>query len=71
MRTGVKTDMGAVQLAELGKYWQDSKTNNTVSLVLSTSPGGYLLDIPGSSDLGPIDGTFAQIQDKVNNIFSN
>ena len=71
MRNNVQTDMGAVQLAELGKYWQDAKTNSPISLVLSTSPGGYLRDIPGSSDLGPVDGTFAEIQDKVSNIFSN
>jgi LCP family protein required for cell wall assembly len=71
VRNGVQTDMGAVQLAELGKYWQDAKSNSPVSLVLSTSPGGFLRDIPGSSDLGPNDGTFAEIQDKVSKIFSN
>jgi LCP family protein required for cell wall assembly len=70
IRNGVQTDMGAVQLAEFGKYWQDAKPNNPISLVLSTSPGGYLRDIPGSSDLGPNDGTFAEIQDRGSTIFS-
>jgi LCP family protein required for cell wall assembly len=71
VRSGIQTDMGAVQLAELGKYWQDGKSNHPVTLVLSDAPGNYLVDIPGSSDLAPEGGTFDSIQNRVQNIFSD
>jgi LCP family protein required for cell wall assembly len=71
VRNKVETDMGAWQLAEFGKDWQDASKNRPLNLVLSTSPGGYLVSAGGSSDLLPRDGTFAQIQAAVQNIFSN
>lgn len=70
LRQSLKTDMGSVQLLQLADGWQKAKTNNPVNLVLSTAPGGYLRDAGGSSDLLPLDGTFAAIQDRVKNIFT-
>jgi LCP family protein required for cell wall assembly len=70
LRDNLESDMGAVQLAEFGKDWQDAGKNQPVSLVLSTSPGGYLAPANASSDLLPRDGTFHQIQNAVQNIFS-
>ena len=70
LRNSLKTDMGAVQLLQLADGWQKAKTNNPVRLVLSTSPGGYLRSSGSSSDLLPVDGTFAAIQKRVKNIFT-
>jgi LCP family protein required for cell wall assembly len=69
VRTGIQTDMGAVQMLELARDWQAAQKNRPVNLVLSTSDGGYLRDAPGSSDLVPIDGDFSAISDRVKNIF--
>ena len=71
VRTGIQTDMSAVQLAEFAAYWQASEKNQPIEVVLSTSSGGYLEDAPGSSDLLPIGGSFTAIQNYVGNIFSN
>ncbi len=42
----------------------------TTNVVFSTAPGGLLTGISGSSDLAPIGGSFAQIQARAQNIFS-
>lgn len=70
LRQSLKTDMGAVQLLQLADGWQKAKANQPVNLVLSTSPGGYLRNGAGSSDLLPLDGTFEAIQDRMKNIFT-
>jgi polyisoprenyl-teichoic acid--peptidoglycan teichoic acid transferase len=69
VRSGVETDMGSVQAVEFGRLWEAAKTNQPVSLVLSTADGGYLKD-SGSSDLAPIGGSFDAIQARVKDIFS-
>lgn len=70
VRDNVETDMGALQLGEFAKDWQDASKNQPVSLVLSTSPGGYLVSAGSSSDLLPQGGDFSQIQAAVQGIFS-
>ncbi len=62
--------MGAVQLLQFGYKWQQAQDRQPVQLVLSTSPGGYLRNIPGSSDLGPVGGNFKAIRDRTRNIFT-
>jgi LCP family protein required for cell wall assembly len=69
LRQGVTTDMGAVQLLQLGLDWQAAQKHGPIHLVFSTSPGGYLKS-SGTSDLVPLDGTFAAIQERVRNIFT-
>jgi LCP family protein required for cell wall assembly len=69
VRSGLQTDMSAVQLLEFGKYWQDAQKNQPVSLVLSTASGGYLIDDPSSSNLLPAGGDFSAIQERVQDIF--
>jgi LCP family protein required for cell wall assembly len=68
-RMGVKTNMGAVQLAEFAHDWQLGQKNEPESFVLSTGDGGMLQDAYGSSDLLPVGGDFSAIQEKVRNIF--
>lgn len=69
-QSGIKTDMGLMQLLELGQAWQGNK-NQTTTLVLSTAPGGYLRSDPaGSSDLLPVGGNFKAVQKAVDQIFS-
>jgi len=70
LRHSLKTDMGSIQLLQLAQGWQKAKGNNPVNLVLSTAAGGYLRNAGGSSDLIPLDGTFAAIQERVKNIFT-
>ena len=70
LRQSLKTDMGSVQLLQLANGWQKAIANRPVNLVLSTSPGGYLRNGGGSSDLMPLDGTFEAIQERVQNIFT-
>ncbi|MBW4061406.1 LCP family protein [Candidatus Saccharibacteria bacterium] len=70
MRTSLTTNLGAVQMAQLGWYWHRAQIHPTIQLVLSTSPGGYLTSASGSSDLLPADGSFAAIQSRVINIFT-
>jgi polyisoprenyl-teichoic acid--peptidoglycan teichoic acid transferase len=70
VRSGVQTDMGAVQAVEFGRLWEDAKSNQPISLVLSTADGGYLRSSGSSSDLVPIGGSFDAIQTRVKGIFS-
>lgn len=70
-RTGVETDMSGIEVAEFFGYWQSAQKNHPISVVFSTSPGGYLEDIPGSSDLAPVGGDFTQMQNYVQNIFGS
>lgn len=65
----LRTDMGAVQLVGTAKAWQDGKTNQPASLVLSTAPAGLLRNAGGSSDLVPLDGSFTAIRQRVRTIF--
>ena len=69
LHKSLKTDMGSVQLLQLANGWQKAKANHPVNLVLSTSPGGFLREAGGSSDILPLDGTFEAIQERVKNIF--
>lgn len=70
VRANVQTDMGAVQLAEFALGWQGASKNNPANLVLSTAPGGYLVNAgDGSSDLLPSAGDFGPIQQAVQGIF--
>ncbi len=69
LRSGLKTNMSAVQMAQLAWMWQQSGQNQPVRLVLSTSPGGYLRGA-GTSDLVPVGGSFDEIQSRVQNIFT-
>jgi len=65
----VQTDMSARQMLEFAFDWQGAQKNNPVRLVLNET--NYLVGDPaGSSDLLPADGTFAAIQDRVQNIFT-
>ncbi len=63
----VKSDLSLNGMLRAG--WQIHQDQHPISFVLSTSPGG-LLGSGGGSDLAPIGGSFSQIQDKVQNIFS-
>jgi anionic cell wall polymer biosynthesis LytR-Cps2A-Psr (LCP) family protein len=70
-QASIKTDLGFIQLLELGNSWRQAGDNNPVNLVLSTAPGGYLRSDPaGSSDLLPIGGDFTAISQRVADIFS-
>jgi len=71
LHKSLKTDMGSVQLLQLAQGWQKAKDNQPVNLVLSTSPGGYLRNAGGSSDLIPSSGSFDAIQDRAKNIFTS
>jgi hypothetical protein len=66
----VKTDMGPVQLLEFAMGWQGAQKNDPIRLVLSTTAGNYLTDLSGTSDLVPVTGDFTEIQDRVQNIFT-
>ena len=69
---GISTDMGLIQLLELANTWRADATNQPISLVLSTSTGGYLRSDPaGSSDLLPIGGNFSAISQAVESIFAS
>ncbi len=67
-RNNLTTDLSATDMAQLALLWQQQK-GQPIQLVLSTDPNSYLVDAYGSSDLVPRDGTFAAIQQKVQNIF--
>jgi LCP family protein required for cell wall assembly len=68
---GISTDMGLIQLLELANTWRADAANAPISLVLSTSTGGYLRSDPaGSSDLLPVGGNFSAISNAVQSIFS-
>jgi len=71
VRDNVQTDLGAVQMAEFARDWEQSQSHNPVQLVFSTAPGGYLSPAAGSTDLLPIGGNFSAIQQKVQHIFGN
>jgi hypothetical protein len=70
LRSGVQTDMGALQMVLFGRDWQDAQTHSPVSLVLSTADGGYLRNDTSSSDLLPVGGNFDDIQKRVQDIFT-
>jgi LCP family protein required for cell wall assembly len=70
LHNGIKTDMNAIQIAEFAIYWQKAEKNQPINVVFSTSPGGYLEDIQGSTDLAPIGGDFTTIDNYVQNIFN-
>jgi LCP family protein required for cell wall assembly len=70
LRNNVETDLGAVQMLQFADDWQAGSKNQPVGLVLSTSPGGYLVPAAGSSDLLPAGGSFSRIQAAVQNIFA-
>ena len=69
LRASLTTDMSSIQLAEFGIDWQRASHHPTIALVLSTATGGYLTDVSGSSDLLPLGGSYASIQERINNIF--
>jgi LCP family protein required for cell wall assembly len=69
LHSGVTTDMGTIQMLLFARIWQQSQNNQPIRLVLHTGTGGYL-KTSGTSDLVPVDGTFAAIQDRVQNIFT-
>jgi LCP family protein required for cell wall assembly len=71
VHSGIATDMGPVQMAQFGYEWQAASKNQPIHLVLSTSPGGYLMSAGGSSDLLPIGGDFSAIDERVQNIFAH
>lgn len=68
IRTNLKTDMSTNNLIRL--VWELKHSHPITNSVLSTSPGGLLVNIPGSSDLAPSSGDLSQIQDYANNIFT-
>jgi LCP family protein required for cell wall assembly len=71
VHNGVQTDMTATEITEFVIYWQQAHSRDPLNVVFSTSPGGYLKAIPGSTDLQPIGGDFTSIQNYVQNIFNS
>lgn len=69
LRDSVQTDMGSLEIAELGNAWRRAQGHEPIRLVLHTGPGGYLRGSGDSSDLLPADGTFAAIQERAQGIF--
>lgn len=69
LRQNLKTTMGPAELARFGQLMQEAQKNEPVSLVLSTSTEGLLVNARGSSDLVPAGGSFLRIQQRVANIF--
>jgi LCP family protein required for cell wall assembly len=63
----IKSDMSVTKLIQAG--WQINGSQKTINLVLSTEPGGLLVN-GGGSDLRPASGSFIQIQKRVQNIFA-
>src|SRR5262249_34386286 len=49
VRDHVQTDMGTLALVQFALGWQGASKNNPQSLVLSTAPGGYLVNAGGGS----------------------
>jgi LCP family protein required for cell wall assembly len=70
VRDSLSTDLGAVQMIEFAWDWQSAQQRNPIQLVFSTSPGGYLINASGSSDLLPADGTYEAMSSRVQNIFT-
>ncbi len=70
LRDSLSTDLGALPMLQLALGWQEAQKNQPIQLVFSTSPGGYLVSSRTSSNLLPADGTFAAMQDRVENIFT-
>lgn len=67
----VETDLGFIQMLQLGNTVRRASDNPSVNLVLSTAPGGLLRNDPrGSSDLLPLGDDFSGIASAVENIFS-
>lgn len=70
VQMGTKTDLGFIQMLQLAQLLREDSKNQTISLVLSTSAGGYLYPDPrGSSDLLPIGGNFNAISERIATIF--
>lgn len=69
LKASMQTDMGSLEIAELGNAWRRAQQHEPIRLVLHTGPGGYLRGSGDSSDLLPADGTFAAIQERVQGIF--
>lgn len=66
----IKTDLSInniTRLIDMSKKIDQSKTMN---IVFSTEPNGFLKQSGNSSDLLPVDGTYAAIQEFVKNIFT-
>lgn len=71
VQKGINTNLGLAQLVELVLSWKQAANNQSVNLVLSTAPGGYLRSDPaGSSDLLPVGGDFSAISARVQDIFA-
>lgn len=68
VRTYSQTDLSVGNMITVGRELHGAP--QTIKFVFSTSPGGFLRDIPGSSDLGPTTGNFSAIQAYVQDIFS-
>ncbi len=68
-RMHVSTNMSVNNVIHL--VWKMGHSSKTYNLVLDDSPGGYLKEAPGGSDLLPVGGNFSRIQAAANNIFTN
>lgn len=69
VRSGIQTDMGALQMLEFARDWQEGQKNQPVTFVPSLQ-NGYLVPV-GTSDLAPADGNFSQIQEHVQELFTD
>ena len=69
VRSGIQTDMGAMQMAEFARDWQEGQKNQPVTFVPSLQ-NGYLISA-GSSDLVPADGDFSRIQQHIQQLFTD
>ncbi len=65
IREHVRTDLSAYQMLRLGNIWRQIPDSNVTRIVFSTAPGGLLRNVPGTSDLAPIGGSFVPLQKRL------
>lgn len=70
IREHVRTDLSAPQLLRVGHLWRQVPDHNITRVVFSTANDGYLRNIPGTSDLAPVGGSFAPLQKSVKTVFN-
>lgn len=70
LRTGIETDLSGPNMIRLAWAWSH-KQGDPISWVLSTAPGGLLTSGGGSTNLVPVGGDYAAIQQQAAAIFTN
>lgn len=70
LRTGMETDLSGPNMIRLAWAWSH-KQGDPISWVLSTAPGGLLTSGGSSTNLVPVGGDYAAIQQQAATIFTN